>query len=49
MTMCKVLYPRDDRLYMSRKEEERGVASIDDCVDAPIQELKKYVKKGQKD
>ena len=36
MTMHKALHPRDDvdRLYVSRKEAERGLASIEDSVDA---------------
>ena len=36
MTMNKVLNPRDDidRLYVSRKEGGRGLASIEDSVDA---------------
>ena len=38
MTMYKALHPRDDvdRLYVSRKEEGRGLASIEDSVDASI-------------
>ena len=37
--MHKALLPRDDvdRLYVSRKEGGRGLASIDDSVDASIQ------------
>ena len=40
--MHKALYPRDniDRLYVSRKEGGRGIAGIEDCVDASI--LLKY-------
>ena len=36
MTMHKALHPRDDvdRLYVSRKERGRGLASIEDTVDA---------------
>ena len=30
MTMHKALHPRDDRLYVSRKEGGRGLASIED-------------------
>ena len=47
MTMHKVLYPRDDadRLYMSRKEGGRGLASIEDSVDASIQRLQDYIEK----
>ena len=38
MTMHKALHPRDDvdRLYISRKEEERGLTSIEDSVHASI-------------
>ena len=41
--MNKALYPRDyvDRLYASRKEGGRGVACIEDSVDASIQRLEK--------
>ena len=45
MTMHKALHPRDDvdRLYVSRKEGGRGLASIEDTVDAFIQRLKDYI------
>ena len=38
MTMHKALHPRDDvdRLYVSRKEGGRGLAGIEDSVDASI-------------
>ena len=38
MTMHKALHPRDDvdRLYVSRREGGRGLASIEDSVDASI-------------
>ena len=41
MTMHKALHPRDDvdRLYVSRKEGGRWLASIKDSVDASIQRL----------
>ena len=47
MTMHKALYLRDDvdRLYVSRKEAGRGLASIEDTVDASIQQLKDYIQK----
>ena len=47
MTMHKALHPRDDvdRLYVSRKEGGRGLASIEDSVDASIQRLEDYVEK----
>ena len=47
MTMHKALHPRDnvDRLYVSRKEGERGLASIEDTVDASIQGLEDYIEK----
>ena len=45
MTMHKALHPRDDvdRLYVSRKEEGRGLANIEDNVDASIQRLEDYI------
>ena len=45
--MHKALHPRDnvDRLYVSRKEGGRGLASIEDSVDASIQRLVDYIKK----
>ena len=47
MTMHKALHPRDDvdRLYVSRKEGGRGLASIEDSVDALIQRLEDYIQK----
>ena len=41
MTTQKVLYPRFDvdKLYLSRKEGGKGLASIEDRVDASIQRL----------
>ena len=47
MTMHKTLYPRDnvDRLYVSRKEKGKGLASIEDSVDVSIQRLKDYIEK----
>ena len=47
MTMHKALHPRDDidRLYFSRKEGGRGLASIEDSVDASIQRLEDYIQK----
>ena len=45
--MQKPLHPRDDvdRLYESRKEGGRGLASIVDSVDTSIQQLKDYIEK----
>ena len=42
--MHKALHPRDyvDRLYLSRKEGGRWIASIQDSVDASIQRLENY-------
>ena len=42
MTMHKALHTRDnvDRLYVCRKEGGRGLASIEDTIDASIQRLK---------
>ena len=47
MTMHKTLYPRDDvdKLYVSRKKGGRGLASIEDSVDASIQRLEDYIEK----
>ena len=47
MTMHKALHPRDDvdRLYVSRKEGGRGLASIEDNVDASIQRFEDYIEK----
>ena len=47
MTMHKALHPRHDvdRLYVSRKEGGRGLASIEDNVDASIQRLEDYIQK----
>ena len=47
MTMRKILHPKDDvnRLYLSRKEEGRGLASIEDSVDASIQRFEDYKEK----
>ena len=47
MTMHKALHPRDDvdRLYVSRKEGGRGLASIEDSVDASIQRLEDCIQK----
>ena len=45
--MHKALYPRYDidRLYVSRKEGGRGLASIEDSVDASIQRLEDNIEK----
>ena len=47
MTMHKALHLRDDvdRLYVSRKERERGLASIEDSVDESIQGLENKIEK----
>ena len=47
MTMHKALHPRDDvdRLYVSRKEGGRELASIEDSVAASIQRLEIYIEK----
>ena len=47
MTMHKVLHPRDevDRLYVSRRLGERGLASIEGSVDESIQRLENYTEK----
>ena len=48
--MYKALYPRDavDKLYVSRKEGERGLANIKDSVDAPIKRLEDDIGKVRK-
>ena len=50
MTIHKALHPRDDvdRLYESRKEEGRGLASIENSVDASIQRLEDYIEKHER-
>ena len=47
MTMHKALHPRNDidRLYVSRKERGRGLASTEDSADASIQRLEDYIEK----
>ena len=47
MTMHKALHPRDDvdRLYVSRKEGGRGLASIEDSVESSIHRLENYIQK----
>ena len=47
MTLHKVLHPRNDvdRLYVSRKDGGRGLAGIEDSVDASIQRLEDYIEK----
>ena len=44
------LHPRDviDRLYVSRKEGGRGLTSIEDTVDASIQQLEDYIEKHER-
>ena len=45
--MHKALHPRDEveRQYVSRKEGRRGLASIEDSIDASIQKLEDYIEK----
>ena len=47
MTMHKALHPRDDvdKLFVWRKEGGRGLASIEDSVDASLQRLEDYIEK----
>ena len=47
MTTHKAQHPRDDvdRLYVSRKDGGRGLASIKDSVDASIQRLEDNIEK----
>ena len=51
MMMHKALHRRDelDRLYVSRKEGERRLASIEDSVGALIREIEDYIKSVKKD
>ena len=46
MSLHKALHSRDDidRLYVSRKEGGRGLASIEDSIDASIR-LEDYIEK----
>ena len=39
---------REDRLYVRRKEGGRGLASIEDSVDASIQRLEDYIEKHER-
>ena len=50
MTMHKALHSRDDvnRLYVSRTEARRGLASIEVSVDASIQRLEGYIEKHER-
>ena len=50
MVMHKAFPPGDvfGRLYMSRKEGGRGLANIENIVDASIQRLEDYFEKHQK-
>ena len=50
MTMYKALHPRDDvdRLYVFKKEGGRGLASIEDSVDASIQQLEDNIEKHER-
>ena len=50
MTMHKALHPRDDidRQYVSRKEGGRGLAGIEDNVEASMQRLEDYIEKHER-
>ena len=50
MTTHKALHSRYDvnRLYVSRKEGGRGIANIEDCVDALIQRLEDDIEKHER-
>ena len=47
MTMQKALHPRDDvdRRYVSRNRGGKGLASIEDSVDASIQQIDDNIEK----
>ena len=49
--MHTALHPSDDvdRLYVSRKEGGRGLASIENSVDASIQRLEDYIENTDED
>ena len=49
-TLQKALHPKDDvdRLYVPRKEEGKGLASIEDSVDTSIQRLEDYIEKHER-
>ena len=49
MTMHRALHPKVDvdRLYLSKKEGGRGLASIEDSDDALIQRLEDYIEKSR--
>ena len=51
MTMLKALHLRDDVniLYVPRKEEGRGLSSIEENVDTSIQRLEDYIEKHERD
>ena len=50
MTMHNALHPRDDvdRLYVSKEERGRGLASIEDSVHASIQRPEDYIEKHER-
>ena len=50
MTMHEALHLRNDvdRLYVSRKERGRGLASFEDSFDASIQRLEDYIEKHER-
>ena len=50
MTVHKALHPRDDveRLYVPGKEGGRGLATIEDSVDASIQRLENFIEKHER-
>ena len=50
MTMHKALHPREDveRIYVSRKERGRGLASIEDSVDASMQQFEDNIEKHER-
>ena len=50
MTISKTLHPRDDvdRLYVSTSKGGRRLASIDDSVNASIQQLEDYREKHER-
>ncbi len=51
MKMNKSLHIKDDfyRLYVTRKEGESGLVTIQDSVDSSVQRLKNYIKNAEED
>ena len=44
-SLHKALHPREDKQHVSRKNGDRELSYIGDCIGAPIQRLEEYVEK----